>query len=102
MLQIVYETLKDIQEHKGMQKSGEHKPTAPVGFKLSSYDRTPAIGRDLFYPYKVETNMLCTIFIFKQLTRKVFWFKAGTRINGMDVDAREVLSTKVNTTMKLR
>ncbi len=46
VLQIVYETLKDIQEQKGIQaKGGESKKAAPVGFKMSMYDRTPAMGK---------------------------------------------------------
>ena len=47
VIQIVYETLKDIQEQKGMQAkaAGEVKKAPhPVGFKMSVYDRTPAMG----------------------------------------------------------
>ncbi len=45
VLQIVYETLKDIQEHKGMSKTTDQNKTAPLtGFKMSVYDRTPAMG----------------------------------------------------------
>ena len=46
MLQIVYETLKDIQEHKGMSKNtGQNKTVPLTGFKMSVYDRTPAMGK---------------------------------------------------------
>jgi ATP-dependent RNA helicase DDX1 len=45
VIQIVYETLKDIQEQKGMMSSKtETKKTESVGFKMSVYDRTPAMG----------------------------------------------------------
>lgn len=44
VIQIVFETLKDIQEHKGMGKS-DTKKNAPVGFKMSFYDRTPSMGK---------------------------------------------------------
>ncbi len=45
VLQIVYETLKDIQEHKGMSKSADPSKAIPLtGFKMSVYDRTPAMG----------------------------------------------------------
>jgi hypothetical protein len=44
VIQIVYETLKDIQEHKGMGKSDTKQSAAPMGFKMSVYDRTPAMG----------------------------------------------------------
>ena len=46
VIQIVYETLKDIQEQKGMMSSSktETKKTESVGFKMSVYDRTPAMG----------------------------------------------------------
>lgn len=43
VLQIVYETLKDIQEQKGMKPSSAPK-NASVGFRMSAYDRTPAMG----------------------------------------------------------
>ena len=40
VIQIVYETLKDIQEQKGMSLKNEPKAaTSAVGFKMSAYDR---------------------------------------------------------------
>ncbi len=45
VIQIVYETLKDIQEQKGMMSAKtETKKTESFGFKMSVYDRTPAMG----------------------------------------------------------
>lgn len=45
VIQIVYETLKDIQEHKGLPK---HTNTnfSSTGFKMSAYDRTAAMAID--------------------------------------------------------
>ena len=45
VIQIVYETLKDIQEQKGMSLKNEPKAAASaVGFKMSAYDRAPSMG----------------------------------------------------------
>ncbi len=45
VIQIVYETLKDIQEQKGMSLKTGPKAAQPfVGFKMSAYDRSPALG----------------------------------------------------------
>lgn len=47
VIQIVYETLKDIQEHKGMSKNNDvNKQSGPIGHKMSVYDRTPAMAID--------------------------------------------------------
>ena len=49
VIQIVYETLKDIQEQKGMPNDPNKKTTsATVGLKMSVYDRTPALGINKF------------------------------------------------------
>lgn len=45
VIQIVYETLKDIQEHKGVAKTSDTQ-SGQVGFKMSVYDRTPAMAID--------------------------------------------------------
>jgi hypothetical protein len=46
VIQIVYETLKDIQEQKGMPKTDQNakKSSIAIGFRMSAYDRTPSIG----------------------------------------------------------
>ena len=46
VLQIVHETLKDIQEQKGMK--AQAPKNANVGFRMSAYDRTPAMGEESF------------------------------------------------------
>lgn len=45
VIQIVYETLKDIQENKGATKSSDLQ-SGSIGFKMSVYDRTPAMAID--------------------------------------------------------
>ena len=61
VIQIVYETLKDIQEHKGMSKPDSSKKTiAPVGVKMSFHDRTPAMG---IQPFEVENIEIFKILI---------------------------------------
>ncbi|RNA32088.1 ATP-dependent RNA helicase Ddx1 [Brachionus plicatilis] len=45
VIQIVYETLKDIQEQKGLSKNLNNKPSS-IGFKMSAFDRTPAMAID--------------------------------------------------------
>ena len=45
VIQIVYETLKEIQEQKVSGLSGsKNKSNGAVEFKMSAYDRTPSMG----------------------------------------------------------
>ena len=48
VLQIVYETLKDIQELKGINKNNSSNnnkaPAVIAGFNMSFVDRTPSMG----------------------------------------------------------
>ena len=45
VIQIVYETLKEIQEQKVSGLSGsKNKSNWAVEFKMSAYDRTPSMG----------------------------------------------------------
>ena len=45
VIQIVYETLKDIQESKGLPKTPAAPKAASAGVRMSVYDRTPAMGQ---------------------------------------------------------
>ena len=44
MIQIVYETIKEIQKQKAPNKS-DGKSHAPVKFRMNFNDRTHAIGK---------------------------------------------------------
>ncbi len=47
VIQIVYETLKEIQEQKFANTKGEtNKPQHPVDFRMSVHDRTPLMGNN--------------------------------------------------------
>ena len=50
IIQIVYETLRDVQEGKGRRKSGpsgEGKAKVSAAWKMNVYDRTDAMGEHL-------------------------------------------------------
>lgn len=52
VIQIVYETLRDIQEQKGAKSDGKSKETPHVGFRMSVYDRTGSMGK--FKPSRIK------------------------------------------------
>lgn len=47
VIQIVYETLKDIQENRGISASSKETKKSHLKFQMNMYDRTPSMGMNI-------------------------------------------------------
>lgn len=62
VIQVVYETLKEIQEQKTQKpKSESSKNIQPVDFRMSAYDRTPSMGKLLSFLSIYKSHMILSL-----------------------------------------